>query len=61
MPLSVFSEQGVCMLNSWQKKLYSFSCGSYGTRASINFDQIINGETLSYYNKEKVKCLSCQD
>ena len=55
IPLLVFSEQGIFMLDSWQKSLYSFTCGSYGARTSINFDQILNAETLRYLRKREIE------
>ena len=55
IPLSVFCENGVCMLTLNQKKLYSFSCGASGTQTSVNFDNIINVHALNYICKRKDK------
>ena len=51
--LSVFSENGVCMLTLNQQKLYSFTCGACGTQTRVNFDDIINGHALNYIRKKE--------
>ena len=40
VPLSVFSDQGVCLLSSAQKRLFRSTCLSCGTCTEINFEQM---------------------
>ena len=53
IPLSVFSENGVCMLTSNQQKLYCFTCGARGTQTCVNFDNIVNINALNYIRKKR--------
>lgn len=36
-----------------KRRLYSFTSGSCGKRTTVNFNQIINAETLRYLHKRE--------
>ena len=52
VPLSVFSDQGACLLLFfiiyYYCLLFRFTCFSCGTCTEVHFEQIVNFETLKF-------------
>ena len=48
IPLLIFDENGMFLLTTTQKKCYSFTCSICATDTVIDFNKIVNAETIIF-------------
>ena len=53
IPLTAFSERGVCLLTNNERELFGFVCSSCGTQTFVNFATFVSSESLKYIREKE--------